>query len=374
MTLPLTGFRVIEFGNLIAAPYAAMLLADLGADVIKIEPLQGDLGRRFGPFIGEESAFFLAINRGKRSVVLDLKTEEGRHLALRLCATAHVVIHNLRHGVMERLGLSEPEVRADNSNVVYAVISAFGADGPYAERVGIDVIFQGESGMMSITGAPGSPPEKTATTIGDYVAATNAALAVCARLASGQGGRVDVSLRDGLLAVQSGWNALAFHSGQQPPKLGTASPFLAPNQVFESSDGHLTLAIVSDTHFDILCRTLGRPDLAAAYPTNDERMTRRAVLAGELQDVFASDTTEAWVELLTDAGIPAGRVLSIHETFADPQVVHNGMKLTLEHPSAGEIHLTGSPIRIDGSASVTDRPPPRLGEHTTEVLAHLDEH
>ncbi len=362
---------MVEFGNLIAAPYAGMLLADLGAEVVKVEPPSGDLGRGFGPFVGDESAFFLAVNRGKRSVVLDLKTERDRDLARRLCATADAVIHNLRLGVMERLGLSEEAIRADNPAVVFGVVSAFGATGPYAERTGIDIIFQGESGMMSITGEPGSPPQKTATTIGDYVAGTNLALAVCARLVAGGGGRVDVSLRDGLLAVQSGWNSLAFQSGRQPPKMGTASPFLAPNQAFETSDGYMTLAIVSDAHFERLCLALGRPDLLGAYPTNEHRMRGRVELAHALQDIFAADTTEAWVGLLTDARIPVGRVLSIHETFADPQVVHNGMDLSVEHPGIGPIRLTGSPIRFDGSQAVIGRPPPMLGEHTAEIISEL---
>ncbi len=371
MTAPLAGVRVVEFGNLIAAPYAGMLLADLGADVVKIEPPRGDLGRTFGPFMGGESVFFMAVNRGKRSVVLDLKSGLGRDQAMALCAHADVVVHNLRRGAMEGLGLGEDEIRAVNPEVVYAVVSAFGADGPYADRVGIDVIFQGESGMMSINGDPGDPPQKTATTIGDYVAATNLALAICARLASRRGGRVDVSLRDGLLAVQSGWNALAFASGQEPPRMGTASPFLAPNQAFQTADGYLTIAIVSDRHFEILCRVIGRPDLWNEFSTNAERMEKRDRLITELEQVIAPETTDFWVNLLTETGLPAGRILTIHETFSDPQAIHNGMDLRMDHPEAGPIRLTGSPMRIDGTPAGSMRPPPRLGEHTDEVLAEI---
>lgn len=367
-TTPLSGIRVVEFGNLIAAPYAAMLLADLGADVIKVEPPSGDLGRAFGPYVGGESAFFLAMNRGKRSVVLDFGSEEGRARAFELCRTADVVVNNLRRGAMDRLGVSEEAVRAANPSVVYGVVSAFGADGPYADRAGIDVIFQGESGMMSITGEPGSPPGKTATTIGDYTAGVNMALGICAaltdRATTGRGRRVDVSLRDGLLAVQSGWNAIAFVTGRQPDKVGTASPYLAPNQMFDTADGHVTLAIVSDRHYRILCDSLGRPDLAERFPTNPDRMEQRQELVAELQSVFTGRSTEEWVSILTDAGLPVGRVLTLTEVWEDPQVIHNEMVIEYEHPAAGAVRGIGSPIRLGGRPARHPAPPPSLGQHT----------
>lgn len=370
---PLRGVRVVEFGNLIAAPYAAMLLADLGADVVKVEPPSGDLGRAFGPLLEGESAFFLSVNRGKRSVVLDLQTEEGRAAALGLCRTADVVVHNLRRGAMERAGLGEDDVRAVNPAAVYAVVSAFGADGPMADRAGIDIVFQAESGMMSLTGEPGAPPGKTATTIGDYVAGVNTALAVCAalvdRAASGRGRRVDVSLRDGLIAVQAGWNALAFAEGGQPERTGTASPFLAPNQMFRTADGFLALAIVSDRHFAVLCETLGRPDLAAAYATNQDRMAGRSSLAAALEKVFAAEPASAWVERLGAAGLPVGRVLTLPEVWADPQVAHNQMVVDYDHPVAGRVRGIGSPLRIDRQPARAGRPPPPLGADTAEVLA-----
>ena len=372
---PLGGIRVVEFGNLIAGPYAGMLLADLGADVVKVEPPSGDLGRGFGPYVNGESAFFLAVNRGKRSVRLDPKDPAAARWIVRLVEGADVVLHNLRRGAMERMGLGEEDVRRLNPEVVYAVVSAFGPDGPYADRAGIDVVFQGESGMMSITGDPGSPPGKTATTIGDYVAATNAALTICAalveRAATGSGRRVDVSLRDGLIAVQSGWNAIAFATGGQPEKTGTASPFLAPNQSFATADGHLTLAIVSDGHFRILCDELGRPDLAGRFPTNAERMAHRDALVDELQRVFAAGTTAAWVTRLTAVGLPVGRVLTLPEVWEDPQVAHNEMVVEVDHPVAGPVRGIGSPLRVDRAPAMASRPPPLLGQHTGEVLREL---
>ncbi len=362
---PLDGVRVVEFGNLIAAPFCAMLLADLGAEVVKVEPPSGDLGRGFGPYINGESAFFLSANRGKRSVVVDFGTEEGRARALELAASADVVVSNLRHGAMDRLGLDEDSVRAVNPDVIYAVVSAFGADGPDAERTGIDVIFQAESGMMSLTGDPGSPPGKTATTIGDYVAATNTALGICAALASrattGRGRRVDVSLRDSVIAVQAGWNAIAFATGRQPEKTGTASPFLAPNRMFDTADGHFVIAIVSDRHFRIMCEALERPDLIEPFLGNDERLAKRRELEAILEPIFASRSTADWLDVFTGAGLPCGRVLTLPEVWDDPQVRHNEMVHTYEHPTAGTVRGLGSPIRFDGRQTRSDLPPPPLG-------------
>jgi CoA:oxalate CoA-transferase len=278
---PLDGALVVEFGNLIAAPYAAMLLADLGARVVKVEPPGGDLGRGFGPYQNGESTFFMMANRGKESLALDPKDWVSKRVLDKLVRMADVVVHNLRQGAMERMGLGEERARNLNQSLIYTTISAFGSEGPYAERAGIDIVFQGESGMISITGDPKDGSRKTATTIGDYVAGTNAALAICAALTETprRGRRIDVSLRDGVMAVQSGWNALAFATGKQPERTGTASPYLAPNQVFEAADAPFTLAIVSDRHFRVLAETLEMPDLADAYPTNDERMANRDKLA-----------------------------------------------------------------------------------------------
>ncbi len=373
MSAPLAGIRVIEFGNLIAAPYAAMLLADLGADVVKVEPQTGDLGRGFGPFIEDESAFFLSANRGKRSVVLELGNETDRASAAQLCANADVVVHNLRRGALERRGLGYDDLRKKNPGLIYTAISAFGSDGPYADRAGIDVIFQAESGMISLTGSEGDKPSKTATTIGDYVAGTNAALAICAALASrsatGAGGRIDISLRDGLIAVQAGWNALAFVSDSQPSRSGTASPYLSPNQVFETAEGALALAIVSDRHFVILCEELGRPDLVDTYPTNDLRMLHRHELADILGTILATAPAARWVERLDRVGLPVGRVLTLPEVWDDPQVRHNQMILEFEHPTTGSFRTIGSPLVIDGHPAASTRRPPRLGEHNAELLS-----
>ncbi|HEX6221156.1 MAG TPA: CoA transferase, partial [Acidimicrobiia bacterium] len=330
-------------------------------------------GRQFGPYQKGESAFFMTVNRGKESVALDTKDWVSKRVLDNLVRKADVVLHNLRHGAMERLGLDEERCRELNQDVIYAVISAFGADGPYARRPGIDVIFQGESGMISISGDPKDGPRKTATTIGDYVAGTNMALSISAALAERprRGRRIDVSLRDGLMAVQSGWNAINFATHKQPERTGTASPFLAPNQVFEAADGPFTLAVVSDRHFELLCDAIERADLAEAYPSNEDRMAHRDSLVRKLSRVFETEPVEHWIELLEQASIPVGRVLTITEAFDDPQARHHGMLVESEHPIAGHIRTTGSPLRFDGSQARAESPPPQLGEHTRSLMKEM---
>jgi crotonobetainyl-CoA:carnitine CoA-transferase CaiB-like acyl-CoA transferase len=370
---PLRGVTVVEFGNLIAGPYAGMLLADLGARVIKVEPTSGDLGRQFGPYQKGESAFFMAVNRGKESIALDTKDWVSKRVLDNLVRKADVVLHNLRFGAMERLGLGEERCRELNPSLIYAVVSAFGTTGPYAKRPGIDVVFQGESGMISVTGDPKDGPRKTATTIGDYVAGTNMALAVSAALAEQprRGRRIDVSLRDGLMAVQSGWNAIAFATHSQPERTGTASPYLAPNQVFEAADGPFTLAIVSDRHFELLCDAIERADLADDFPTNEDRMANRDSLIRKMSRVFKTESVEYWIELLEQVGLPVGRILTISQAFDDPQARHHGMLVEFEHPVAGHVRTTGSPMRLEGDQARAALLPPTLGQHTRDLLAEM---
>jgi len=364
---------VVELGNLIAAPYASMLLADLGARVIKVEPPAGDLSRRFGPFQNGESLFFMVVNRGKESVAIDTNDWVSKRVLDNLVRKADVLINNLRFGAMERLGLGDERCRQLNPKLIYTSINAFGANGPYAKRAGVDVIFQGESGMISITGDPKDGPHKTATTIADYTAGTNAALAIAAALAEQprRWRRIDISLRDGLMAVQSGWNALAHAQHGQPERTGTASPFLTPNQVFGASDGPFTLAIVSDRHFELLADALERGDLADDFPTNTERTANRASLIRKLNRVFATNTAEHWITLLGQAGLPVGRVLTLAEAFDDPQARHHQMLVEFEHPAAGHVRTTGSPIRFDDEPTLAGRIPPILGEHTGKVLGEM---
>jgi formyl-CoA transferase/CoA:oxalate CoA-transferase len=231
--------------------------------------------------------------------------------------------------------------------------------------------------MMSITGQAGDPPQKTATTVADFVAGTNAALAVCAALfereKSGRGRRIDVSLRDGLMAVQAGWNSIFFATGRQPERTGTASPISAPNQTFEAEDGHVNVAVVSDRHFLALTRLLGRPELASdpRFATNRLRTANREALTAELSPLFKSRPAAMWAEELQGAGIPAGLVMEMAEVFADPQAAHNRMLVELQHPRAGMVSVTGSPIRLDAVPALSESAPPWLGQHSVEVLTEL---
>ena len=371
---PLDGIRVIEFGNLVAAPYAGMLLADLGAEVVKVEPPAGDLARAIGPFIHGESAFFMSINRGKASLAADAKNSEVAVALRRLVLNADVLLHNLRPGAMERMGLGHLDLTTAAPRLVYAAISAFGSTGPWSQRAGIDLVFQGESGMMSISGTEGEAPHKTATTIADFVAGTNAATAICAALVarsgSGEGGLVEVSLRDGLMAVQAGWNAQFFATGEQPRRTGTASPVTAPNQTLRTGDGHINLAVVSDRHFGILCRLLGLDGLIddARYSDNRARVENREPLADVLEAVLGRNTTEHWMEVLSGAGLPTGRLLDLPSVFDDPQVIHNQMLVEMSHQVAGTIRVTGSPVRLDGQPARATVPPPVLGQDSRRVL------
>ena len=373
---PLAGVKVVEVGNLIAGPYCSMLLADMGANVTKIEPPSGDLGRVFGPHVGEASYYFAASNRGKKSVAIDPRAEETKPWVRKLCLQADVVVHNLRHGAMERMGLGYNDLTAENPGLVYAEVSAFGSTGPDADRAGIDILIQGESGMMSISGEESGPPAKTATTVGDYLAGTNAAVAVCAalvgRATTGRGRKVDVSIRDGLIAIQSTWNAMFFATGDQPSRVGTASWFTAPTQTFATADGYINLAIVSDRHFAILCEELGL-DAAddPAYATNSARVENMRRLGELVSAVFVTEGIDTWLTRLLARGLPVGRVLDFAEVFDDPQVRHNHMQVELEHPTLGALPVTGSPIRVDGHPAIAADAPPVLGEHTLQVLTEL---
>ncbi len=374
---PLAGVRVVEFGNLVAAPFCGMLLSDLGAEVVKVEPLEGDMSRQLGPFLAGESAFFHSVNRGKRSLAADLRSAEVLPWILELVADSDVVVHNFRKGVAERLGIGYDDLAPSSPGLVYCAISAFGPEGPSSDRAGIDLIFHGESGMMSITGEEGQVPQKTATNVADVYAGTNAALAVAAALhereRTGNGARIDVSLRDGIIAMQATWNALFFATGVQPPRLGTASPFTAPTQAFRTADGRLLLAIVTDRHWERLCKVLSLPTHVCADPdfsSNELRVTNRERVARVVESVLRSDTTEAWLARLSEAGLPAGRILDFEEVFSDEQVLHSGMKATYRRPN-GEVTVTGTPFWLDGAKALAERHPPLLGEHSSEVLAEL---
>lgn len=375
---PLAGLRVLELGSLVSVPFCGMLLGDLGAEVIKVEPPVGDMSREFGPFVGGESAFFMAVNRNKRSVVLDLKEERARNWLLALVDTADIVLHNFRVGVAERLGLGYEALAERNPRIIYCAVSAFGPDGPDASRPGVDLIFQAESGMLGVTGEEGGGPMKIGTNAADVYGATTAAACIGAalhqRAQTGLGCRVDVSLRDALLSLQACWAAIYLATGRQPERTGTASPFTAPTETFEAADGPVAVAVVNERHWQRFCVALELGEEVAGEPrygSNVARVEHRAELRELLAPRFARRTVQEWVERFAQEGIPVGRVMDYADVFADPQVLHRGMVLEADHPRAGRIRLQGAPFAIDGQGVTAPEPPPPLGAHTGEVLAEL---
>ena len=371
---PLAGVRVVDLSRVLAGPYATMTLADLGADVVKIEhPAGGDETRTWGPpFAGGESAYFLSVNRGKRSVALDLKDPEGRELALDLCARADVVIENFRPGAAARLGLDYEAVHNRRPSVVYCTISGFGAREPRG-RAGYDFTVQAESGLMAITGEPAGEPMKVGVAIVDVLAGLNAATAILAALRrrdlTGQGDLVEVSLLDSAFAALVNVGASALLTGGEPLRYGNAHPSVVPYQPFRAADGWIAVAAANDGLYARLCTAIERPELAAdeRYATNEARVRNREPLVAELQAVFAGRSTEDWEGLLLDAGVPAGKIRGVGEAL------RTGPARTrrVDHPTAGAVELVGPPFELKSAMLGGSTPPPLLGQHTAEVLREL---
>jgi crotonobetainyl-CoA:carnitine CoA-transferase CaiB-like acyl-CoA transferase len=371
-TAPLAGVRVADLSRVLAGPYCTMVLADLGADVVKIErPKGGDETRTWGPpFVGGEAAYYLSVNRGKRSCAVDLSQPEGRELALQLCAGADVVIENFKLGGAERLGVGYEQVRARNPRVVYCSISGFGSSREPKGRPGYDFVAQAETGLMSITGPEEGPPYKVGVALVDVLAGLHAAAAVLAALHRGEGARIEVPLLDSGLAglVNVAQNALV--TGRDPERHGNAHPNIVPYQDFETASGRIAVAAANDGLFRALCTAIGREDLPAdeRFATNAGRVEHRRELIPELQNVLRSRTAEDWVEVLDAAGVPVGKVRSVPEALEAAAAAGRPATTRVEHPTIGVLELVGSPI---WGATETPGPPPLLGEHTAEVLREL---
>jgi crotonobetainyl-CoA:carnitine CoA-transferase CaiB-like acyl-CoA transferase len=371
---PLAGVRVVDLSRVLAGPYATMTLADLGADVVKVEhPAGGDETRAWGPpFVGGESAYFLSVNRGKRSVALDLKDPEARDLALELCARADVVIENFRPGSAARLGLDYETVRARRRDIVYCTISGFGAREP-RDRAGYDFTVQAESGLMSITGDSAGEPMKVGVAIVDVLTGLNAATAILAALRrrdlTGEGDLVEVSLLDSAFAALVNVAANALLTGDEPQRYGNAHPSIVPYQPFRAADGWIAVAAANDGLYSRLCSAIGRPDLATdeRYATNEARVLNRELLIAELQALFAGRSTEDWEELLLAAGVPAGKIRGVSEALRAGEA----RTCRLEHVTAGTIELVGPPFELANAPVGASTPPPLLGQHTAVVLAEL---
>ena len=374
---PLEGCRVIELAHVMAGPVCGLMLADMGADVIKVEKPQGDDTRRMvPPTIEGESAAFLMMNRNKRGVALDLKVPEGREALRRLLKDADVVIENYRKGTMEKLGLGYEALKAENPGLIYAEISGFGRTGPYADRGGFDLIAQGMSGLMSITGeAEGRPPVKVGAPVSDITAGILGAMGVAAayaqKLRTGQGCRVDTSLFEAAITHTYWQSAIAFATGTPPGAMGSAHPLNAPYQAFRTADGWINIGAANQRNWERLTVLLGSPELASdpRFITNVERMAHRRELEEELTPYFATRTTADWLAVMEEGGLPAGPVLNVAEMHADPQTRAREMVIETEHPVAGRVEAVGMPVKFWPAADgVTARPAPVLGQHTAEVL------
>jgi crotonobetainyl-CoA:carnitine CoA-transferase CaiB-like acyl-CoA transferase len=367
----LAGVRVADFSRVLAGPYCTMVLADLGADVVKVErPGEGDETRTWGPpFAGGEAAYFLSVNRNKRSVAIDLKDDDGRALAAGLCTHADVVIENFRPGGAARLGLDAASVQAVNPRVVHCSITGFGRDDP---RAGYDFIVQAESGLMAITGDPDGAPTKVGVALLDVLTGLHAATAIVAALrrrdATDEGERIEVSLLDSAFAsfVNVAQNALV--TGAEPGRYGNAHPSIVPYEPYRTTDGLLAVAAANDGLFARLCRVLRRPDLVddPRFATNEQRVQHRRELGEILEPVFEQRTADEWVGELTAAGVPAGKIRGLLDALRTATA-----PLVVEHPTAGPLELVPPPVRLGSPASSATRPPPLLGQHTYEVLSEL---
>jgi len=375
---PLAGLKVIEFAHIMAGPVCGLMLADMGADVIKVEKIPGgdDTRRTLPPDIGGESAAFLMMNRNKRGIALDLKTEAGKHIAMRLLAGADVATENYRKGTMERLGLGYEDVKAVNPGIIYAELSGFGRSGPYAERAGFDLIAQGMSGIMSITGeGGGGPPTKCGAPLSDITAGILAAMgvlgAVFHRSRTGEGQRVDTSLFEAAITHTYWQSAMTFATGISPGALGSAHPLSAPYQAFETADGWITVGAANQTNWLRLLEALERPDLQDDPRFGDDalRMANIEPLVALLSGIFRERPAAEWLARLERAGVPAGPVLDIAGMQADPQTLARGMVTEVPHSRVGPVKTLGHPVHYSATPVEISRGAPTLGEHTAEVLA-----
>ena len=376
---PLDGVRVIDLTRFMAGPFGTAMLGDYGAEILKIEPPgEGDGSRAWGPpFAGGESVYFLSVNRNKRSLTLDLRHPEGAALFLRLVDAADVVVENFTPGTLSRLGLGGDVLRRRNPRLIYCAISGFGLTGPYRDRPAFDLILQGMGGVMATTGEEGGAPVRVGIPIADIAggmyAAYAIALALLARGRTGVGQTLDVSLLDAQIAWLSYYVGIYLASGQVPPRRGSAHATVVPYQAFACADGrYITLGTGNDRLFSRFCAEAGI-GLAddPRFRTNADRIRHRGELIPLLETVFRARPAAAWLELLTAVGIPAGPIATLDEIVKDPQVQAREMLVEVDHPSAGRITIPGIPVKYSGTPGSIRRPPPRLGEHTHEVLTEL---
>lgn len=381
---PLAGLRVLELSTVLAGPYASMVLADLGADVVKVEPVEGDAVRGYGPpWVGPAepggerfAAYFLSVNRNKRSLRLDLRRPEASEIVRRLVARSDVLIENFRPGGLARLGFGADDLERLNSRLVHLSITGYGPDGPDASKPGYDFVAQAVAGLMSVTGfadAEGGQPTKLGVAITDLVTGLLGAVGVLAALRSGVGQRIDVSLLESTLAMLINQAQNAFASGEQPARRGNAHPNIVPYETFATADGQIAVAVGSERQWPRLCAALELDELASdpRFADNDARVRHR----GELRPIIAERFSEAdsahWLRLLDEAGVPSGPVNDVLAAFDQPQAVARGMRAWVDHPRLGRLPQIGLPYKLSATPASIRSAPPLLGEHSDEILAEL---
>jgi glutaryl-CoA transferase len=384
---PLDGIKVLDLSRVLAGPWCTQLLADLGADVIKIEkPGSGDDTRHWGPpwhGDGDErvAAYFLSANRGKRSAAIDFSRSEGAALVRRLAADADVVVENFKVGGLRKFGLDSDALRKADPRLIYASITGFGQDGPYADRAGYDYIIQGMGGLMSITGErddrAGGGPQRVGIAVTDVITGMYAGLAIAAAIAhrerSGEGQLIDLALFDSIVAFCSNQVLGYWCSGRVPVRHGNAHPNIVPYEVFPAADRPIILAVGNDGQFAAFCRVAGRPDLASdpRFRTNPDRVRNRATLVPMVAEIVRARPAGEWVRALAEAGVPCGPVNDLAQVFEDPQAVHRGLKVEIPHPAGVPCPTVASPMRFSATPVGYGAPPPLLGQHTREVLEEL---
>ena len=367
--------RVLDLTRVLAGPFCAMILGDMGAEVIKIEePGKGDDTRSWPPFLGGEATYFLSVNRNKQSLTLNLKAPEGRELLKRLVKKSDVVLENFRTGTMERLGLGYATLRKVNPKLVYCAVSGFGESGPEAARAGYDLIVQAESGLMDITGFEDGPPVKVGTSIADLVAGMSAAhgitLALLARTRTKKGQKVEISMLDAMAALLTYQAGIYFGTGAKPSRRGNKHPSIVPYEVFKAADAYLTLGVANNSLWERCCTAMERPDLVKdpRYAREADRVQNRATLVPLLNDVLGGRTADEWLKRFEAVGVPAGRIRTVAEVCESEHLKARGMVVKLPHPTAKQVTVLGVPIRLHATPGAADAPPPLLGQHTDEIL------